>query len=110
MHGSWNSAFQQPCLLRHSVLLGNAKAEAKAEAKARRRLAILHKLAGTTWEASKKILKTVYQGTVRPHLEFGSTAWSTTAKTNQQALEKVQNQALRLIAGAMRSTPITEMD
>ena len=83
---------------------------AKAEAKARRRLAILRKLAGTTWEASEKVLKTVYQGTVRPHLEYGSTAWSATAKTNQQALDKVQNQALRLITGAMRSTPITEME
>ena len=82
---------------------------AKAEAKARRRLAILHKLAGTTWGASEKILKTVYQGTVRPYLEYGSTAWSTTAKTNQQALDKVQNQAPHLITGAMRSTPITEI-
>ena len=83
---------------------------AKTEAKARRRLAILRKLAGTTWGASEKILKTVYQGTVRPHLEYGSTAWSTTAKTNQQTLDKVQIQALRLITGAMRSTPITEME
>ena len=41
---------------------------AKAEAKARRKLAILRKLAGTTWGASEKILKTVYQGAVRPHL------------------------------------------
>ena len=82
---------------------------AKAEAKARRRMAILRKLVGTTWGASEKILKTVYQGTVRPHLEYGSSAWSTTAKTNQQALDKVQKQALRLITGAMRSTPITEM-
>ena len=73
-------------------------------------MAILRKLAGTTWGASEKVLKTVYQGTVRPHLEYGSTAWSTTAKTNQQALDKVQNHALRLITGAMRSTPITEMD
>ena len=31
-----------------------------------RKMAILHKLAGTTWGASDKILKTVYQGTVRP--------------------------------------------
>ena len=83
---------------------------AKAEAKVVRRLAILRKLAGTTWGASEKILKTVYQGTVRSHLEYGSSAWSTTAKTNQQAFDKVQNKALRLITGAMRSTPITEME
>ena len=68
------------------------------------------KLAGTTWEACEKILKTVYRKTVRPHLEYGSTARSTTAKTNQRALDKVQNQALRLIAGAMRFTPIAEME
>ena len=68
------------------------------------------KLAGTTWGASEKILKTVYQGTIRPYLEHGSTALSTIAKTNQLALDKVQNQALCLITGAMRSTPITEME
>ena len=56
------------------------------------------------------MLKAVYQETVRPHREHGSTAWSTRAKTNQQALDKVQNQALRLITGVMRSTPITEME
>ena len=82
---------------------------AKAEGKARRKMTILRQLAGTTWGASEKVLKTVYQGTVRPHLEYGSTAWSTTAKTNQQALDKVQNQALRLIT-EMRSTPIAEME
>ena len=83
---------------------------AKVEAKARSRPAILRKLAGTTWGVSEKILRTVYHGTVRPHLEYGSSAWSTTAKINQQALDKVQNQALRLITGAMRSTPIAEME
>ena len=80
---------------------------AKAEAKARHRLAILYKLAGTTWGANEKILKTVYQGTVRSHLEYGSTAWSTTSKSNQQAFDKVQNQTPRLITG---STQITEME
>ena len=49
----------------------------KAKAKARHKIAILCKLAGTTWGASEKILKTVYQGTVRPHLKYGSTTWST---------------------------------
>jgi len=82
----------------------------KAEMKARRKLAILRKLAGTTWGANEKTLKTVYQGSVRPHLEYGSTAWSTCAKTTQQALDKVQNQALRIITGAMRSTPIKAME
>ena len=82
----------------------------KAEAKARRKLALLRKLAGTSWGANERILKSIYQGTIRPHLEYGSTAWSTSAKTNLQTLDRVQNQALRLITGAMRSTPISEME
>ena len=82
----------------------------KAEEKARRKLAITRKLAGTSWGANGKILKQVYQGSVRPHLEYGSTAWTTTAKTHQQTLDKVQNQALRIITGSMKSTPITAME
>ena len=81
-----------------------------AEAKARRKLNIMRKLAGTHWGANEKILKTVYQGTVRPHLEFGSSSWISAAKTHQETLDKVQNQALRIITGAMKSTPIEKME
>ena len=81
-----------------------------AEGKARRKLNIMRKLAGTHWGANEKILKAVYQGTVRPHLEYGSSSWATAAKTHQQALDKVQNQALRIITGAMKSTPIQKME
>ena len=82
----------------------------RAERKARRKLTILRKLAGTSWGANEKVLKQVYQGVVRPHLEYGSTAWSTAAKTHLQTLDRVQNQALRLITGSMRSTPIQAME
>ena len=83
---------------------------AQVEGKARRKLSIMRKLAGTTWGADEQILKNMYQGTVRPHLEYGSTAWSTTAKTNLQCLDKVQNQAMRIMTGAMKSTPIQLME
>ena len=49
---------------------------AKAEVKARRSQAIFRKLAGTSWGASEKRLKTIYQGTVRPNLEYSSTAYT----------------------------------
>lgn len=81
-----------------------------AEAKARRKLNIMRKLAGTNWGANEKVLKSVYQGNVRPHLEYGSSAWLTAAKTHHQTLDKVQNQALRIITGAMKSTPIASME
>ena len=82
----------------------------RTEGKARKKLAIMRKLAGTTWGANDQILKTVYEGSVRPVLEYSSTAWSTTTKTNQQSLDKIQNQALRITSGAMKSTPIAFME
>ena len=81
-----------------------------AEAKARRKLNIMRKLAGTQWGANEKILKNVYQGTVRLHLEYGSSSWMTAAQSHKQTLDRVQNQALRIITGAMRSTPIEKME
>jgi ribonuclease HI len=79
------------------------------EGKARRRLGLLRKLAGTNWGANERTLKKTYNGVIRPHLEFGSTAWSSAANTHLQTLDRVQNQALRLITGAMKTTPITAM-
>ena len=63
----------------------------RVEGMARRKLTIMRKLAGTTWGANEQILKTMYQGTVRPTMEYSSSTWATTAKTNQQTLDKVQN-------------------
>ena len=80
-----------------------------AEGKARRRLGLLRKLAGTSWGANEKTLKKVYNGVIRPHLEFGATAWSSAADSHLQSLDRVQNQALRLITGSMKTTPILEM-
>ena len=60
-------------------------------------------LAGTEWGAQYSILKTVYQkGTVRPHLEYA-------AKSHHKSLDRVQNQALLIITGSLRSTPIKTM-
>ena len=72
-----------------------------AENKARKMLPILRKLAVTNTGAHEKILKTVYLGTVRPILEYGSSAFMTTAKTNQHRLDKIQNKAIRIITGAI---------
>ena len=80
------------------------------EKKATKKLSIMKKLAGTKWGANGKILKQVYTSTVRPHLEYSSSAWTTAAKTNTERLNKVQNASMRLITGGMRSTPIAAME
>lgn len=48
----------------------------------------------------------MYQRAVCLYLEYGSIIWSATAKTNQQVLDKVQYQAIGIITGFMRSTPV----
>ena len=52
------------------------------------------------------MLRNVYIGTIRPHLEYGSTILSSASKSAIYTLDKVQNQALRLITGSMKSTPM----
>ena len=49
-------------------------------------------------------------GAARPSLEHGANAWATAAKTHSNTLEKVQNIGLRTILGAMKTTPIAEME
>ena len=81
----------------------------KAEARAKERLTLIKKMAGMTWGADTVTLKRLYTGRVRPVLEYGMTAWGTTAKSNFDRVSKVQNQATRIIAGAIKSTSIMEM-
>ena len=80
------------------------------KAKATRKLAIMKKLAETTWRANSDILKQVYTGAVRPVVEYASTTWDTSSKTNKSKIDRVQNIGLRIIVGAMRSTPIQQME
>ena len=73
-------------------------------------MAVMKKLAGTRWGTNIKILTQVYTGSVGPHLEYASSAWSTAAKVNTDHLTKVQNAGLRLITGGTKTTPIAAME
>ena len=74
-----------------------------------KRVGILRKLSGTTWGANARILKSVYTSNVRPVTEYASSSWTTASKSNKAKLDKIQNMGLRTILGAMKSTPIHEM-
>ena len=78
--------------------------------RAKLRISIMKKLAGTDWGADQSILKKLYVGRVRPVLEYGIAAWGTTSESNFKKLNRVQNQAQRIMTGAMRSTPIQKME
>ena len=74
------------------------------------RLAHMKKLAGTTWSADTVTQRRLYTGRVRPVLEYDMTAWVTTARSNFDQVNKVQNQATSIITGAMKSTAIVELE
>ena len=70
--------------------------------KAVKRLDIIKRLATTNWGAKKQILRQLYIGYVRAVMLPLQTIAS---KGAVLSLDKVQNQALRLICGATRTTP-----
>ena len=72
-----------------------------------RKLGLLKKLAGAIWGADTSILR---RGAVHQIMEYATTSWATASNTNKSKLDKVQNKALRAIVGAMKTTPIKEME
>ena len=54
------------------------------------------------------MLKKLYVGRIRPVLEYGMAASSTAAKSSPSKLSRVQHKAIRMMTGAMQSTPISD--
>ena len=73
--------------------------------KAENRFNIVKKLASTSWGADKNTLRQLYIGYVRSSMDYSLTLRSVSSTSSQQTIDKVQNQALRFISGAMKSTP-----
>ena len=73
--------------------------------KANKRLNLVKRLASTNWGADKMTLRSLYLGYVRSVIDYNIVLQNTCSKTTKQGLDKVQNHALRLICGGMRSSP-----
>ena len=78
----------------------------KTAEKARNRLNILKRLAAKQWGSSQSVLNHTYKIYIKPLLLY---ACETLITANTNALELVQNQAMRLITGGVRSTPIAAL-
>ena len=74
--------------------------------KASKRLNLIKRLATTSWGASKKTLRQLYLGYVRSAMDYALPLQTIASKAPTEALDRVQNQAVKLICGGMRSTPI----
>ena len=75
------------------------------KSKAKKRLQLLKKLASSSWGSDKETLRGLYLGYVRSALEYSNSLLTMCSKSTCNTLDKIQNNALRFINGAMRSTP-----
>ena len=66
---------------------------------------MIKRLAGTTWGADKSTLRQLFIGYKRSKLDYCSPIQPVASKTALQDLDKVHNQGIRLVCGAMRTTP-----
>ena len=77
----------------------------KVKKKAKGRLKLVKKLASTSWGADKTTLRQLYLGYVRSTMDYSLALQSLSSPSTQESLEKIQNNALRFISGAMKTTP-----
>lgn len=71
---------------------------------------LLKVLAGGSWGVHPKHLRRIYIALIRSRLDYGCFLYDNSANSNLSKLDKAQNQALRIVGGFVRSTPIHTME
>jgi ribonuclease HI len=70
----------------------------------------ISRLANSEKGLSQSALRQLYQSCITTVADFGSEVWWNGQKSQSNPLQKIQNQALRKIAGAFRTTPIAALE
>lgn len=78
--------------------------------KAEKRMRVLNRLAASTWGTDVDTLTTTYKTYILPVLTFGGEILICASDAAVKPLEIVQNKALRIITGAIKTTPIAAME
>lgn len=73
-------------------------------------LNILKSLAGLSWGADPKILGMLYKSIVRSHFDYSTLGYMIASNADLKKIGIIQNKALRIITGAMKTTPINAME
>lgn len=80
-----------------------------AAKKATSRLGVIKRLAGAKWGSTQDTLNITYNTYVKPVMKYGSEVIATANETRLNVLERAQNNALRLICGGTKTTPVTAL-
>ena len=73
--------------------------------KVAKRLNLLKRLASTNWGTNKSTLRQLYTGYVHAVFDYSAPLQATASNTSQRKLDRLQNQGLRFVCGALKTTP-----
>jgi ribonuclease HI len=71
---------------------------------------LLTMLSGTSWGVHTKHLRRLYISLIRSRMDYGCFIYDCSAESHISKLDRLQNQALRIIGGYIKSTPIHVME
>jgi hypothetical protein len=77
--------------------------------KTKKKLNVLKRFAGSKWGSSRSVLNATYRAYIKPALQYDCEVLINATLAILNKLEVIQNQALRLITGAVKSTPLAFM-
>lgn len=75
-----------------------------------KQLNVLKVLAGSSWGVHPKHLRRLYISLIRSRIDYGSFLYGNSAKSNLRKIDILQNRAMRVCGGFIRSTPIYVME
>ena len=84
----------------------------KQTKKAKMILMQCRRVIGPTWGLNPRTARWIYTSIVRPTLSYGAMVWANAmlTKSNKDEMMKVQRLALKMVTGALPSTPSTALD
>jgi ribonuclease HI len=82
----------------------------KLKTESNRRVNIIRALSSTTWGASRTMLRRVYISFIRSKIEYGCIIYGELPHKQMNKLNVTQNNAMRAILGARKTTPIVSLE
>ena len=74
--------------------------------KCKKTLNILKYVANKNWGADRRSLRNLYLATIQSKINYGDFIYGSASKTNLEKLDRIQYEAVRIISGGLKCTPV----